>query len=195
MLEYLHGGDKGTLFGAWDLIASFASQDTINKLLTIYKRGRYLRGVLGKAVQDFNNSEEAFKQAVAMKYQNYLSRRKFNLVCKTQSWVYNGWMDAEIALPKIISDLKVDQFLKSLDIGHVCQISNYPGLSGTVAGLVFDSGLAFSIASLTKTIDLVYWQQVPLHFPIFWWWGSRVTWIGNVHWFLDMLELCIERKK
>ena len=46
-------------------------------------------------------------------------------------------MDAEIALPKIASDLKVDQFVKNLDIAYVCQISNYPGVSRTVAGLVF----------------------------------------------------------
>ena len=82
-----------------------------------------------------------------MKFQNYLSRRKFNLVCKMQSSVYDAeqevWlprnikcMDAEIALPNV-SDLKVDHFVKSLVIGHVCQISNYPGVSRTVTGLVF----------------------------------------------------------
>ena len=46
-------------------------------------------------------------------------------------------MDTNIALPKIVGDLKVDYFVKSLDIGHVCQISNYPGVSRKVAGLVF----------------------------------------------------------
>ena len=46
-------------------------------------------------------------------------------------------MDRDIALPKIVTDLKVDQFVKSLDIGHVCQISNYAGVSRTVTGLVF----------------------------------------------------------
>ncbi|CAH3019442.1 unnamed protein product [Porites evermanni] len=45
-------------------------------------------------------------------------------------------LDAEVALPNV-SDLKVNHFIKSLDIGHVCQISNYPGVSQTVTGLVF----------------------------------------------------------
>jgi len=105
-----------------------------------------LQGVFGKAVKDFNNSQEALKQAVAMKYQNYLSRRKF--VCKTQSSVYDPkqevWlsrnlkcMNTNISLPKIVSDLNVDHFVKSLDIGHVCQIANYPGVSCTVTGLAF----------------------------------------------------------
>ena len=147
MLQYIHGGDGGALHGAWDFLASFASKEIIDKLISSYKRGKYLQGVFGTAVKDFNNSEEALKQAVAVKFQNYLSRRKFNLVCKTQSSVYDAdqevWlprnikcMDAEIALPNV-SDLKVDHFVKSLAIGHVCQISNYPGVSRTVTGLVF----------------------------------------------------------
>ena len=123
MLECIHGGDEGALYGAWDFLASFASKEIIDKLISSYKRGKYLQGVFGTAVKDFNNSEEALKQEVAVKFQNYLSRRKFNLVCKTQSSVYDAdqevWlprnikcMDAEIALPKIVSDLKVDHFVK-----------------------------------------------------------------------------------
>ena len=103
--------------------------------------------MFGKAIKDFNNYEGALKQAVGMKYQKYLSRRKFKLVCKTQSSVYDAeqvWlprnlkcMNTNISLPKVVSDLNVDHFVKSLDIGHVCQIANYPGVSRTVTGLVF----------------------------------------------------------
>ena len=143
MLEYIHGGEEGAIFGAWDLIAAYATNETMDKLIASYKKGKYLQGVFGKAVKDFHDSEEALKQAVAIKYQNYLSRRKFKLVCRTQSSVYAAdqevWlprnlkcMGTNIALPKIVSDLKVDYFVKSLDIGHVCQISNYPGVSRTV---------------------------------------------------------------
>ena len=113
-----------------------------------------------------NFNKEALTQAVAMKFQNYLSRHKFNLVCRMQSSVYDAeqevWLprnikclDAEIALPNV-SDLKVDHFVKSLDIGDVCQISQYPGVSCTVTGLFFyDSGLAFAIASFTQTLNLL----------------------------------------
>ncbi|CAH3170305.1 unnamed protein product [Porites lobata] len=37
-----------------------------------------------------NFNKEALKQAVAMKFQNYLSRHKFNLVCRMQSSVYDA---------------------------------------------------------------------------------------------------------
>ena len=81
---------KGAVLGAWDSIASYASKETMDQLIGSYKQGKYLQGVFGKAVKDFNNSEEALKQGVAMKYQNYLSRHKFKLVCKTQSSVYDA---------------------------------------------------------------------------------------------------------
>ena len=123
--------------------------------------------MFGKAVKRFNIfQQEALKQAVAMTFQNYLSRHKFNLVCKMQSSVYDAeqevWlprnikcMDAEIALPNV-SDLKVDHFVKRVDIGHVCQISQYPGVSRTVTRLVFyDSELAFATASFTQTLNLL----------------------------------------
>ena len=120
----------------------------MDKLIGSYKRGKYLEGVFGKAVSDFSNSEEALKQAVAMKYENFLSRRKFKLICKTQRSVFNAekeiWLprnirclDSDISLPKIASDLKVDRFVKGLDIGQVSLIPNCSGSSRTVTGLVY----------------------------------------------------------
>ena len=120
MLEYIHGGEDRAIFGAWDLIVAHALNETMDKLIASYKRGKYLQGVFGKAIKDFHNSEEALKQAVTIKYQNYqnyLSRCKFKLVCRTQSSVYDAeqevWlprnlkcMDTNIALSKIVSDLK-----------------------------------------------------------------------------------------
>lgn len=84
VLTYIHGSEEGACFGAWDFIASTASKDTIDKLISNYKRGKYLKAVFGKAVNDFINSEEELKQAVTIKYQAFLSRRKFQLICKTQ---------------------------------------------------------------------------------------------------------------
>lgn len=90
ILNYIHGGKEAAILGAWDFIESNASKDVMDKLIGSYKRGEYLEGVFGKAVSDFSNSEEALKQAVAIKYKNFLSRRKFKLMCKTQSSVFNA---------------------------------------------------------------------------------------------------------
>lgn len=83
-----------------------------------------------------------------MKYQAFLSRRKFQLICKTQSFVFNAEQDVwllrnirsagvNISVPRIASDEKVEKFVKSLDIGHASEIPNYSGVSRTVTGLVF----------------------------------------------------------
>ena len=84
-----------------------------------------------------------------MKYQNFLSRRKYAFICKTQSSVFDPNSDlwvprnikclgADLRVPCIIiSDKKVDNFVRSLDIGHVNQIPNSPGVSRTITGLVF----------------------------------------------------------
>lgn len=148
VLEYIHGGSDGAIYGAWDVIASNGNPDILDKLVGGYKRGRYLQEVVRRAINDYNNSDDALKQAISLKYQNHLSRRKFELVCKTQTSVFNAdeevWLPRNIkclgtfiSLPKIVCDSKVDTFVKSLDIGDVCQISYYPGVSRTVTGLVY----------------------------------------------------------
>ena len=46
-------------------------------------------------------------------------------------------LNLDISIPRIVSDEKVDGFVKSLDIGHVSPIPNYPGVSHTITGLVY----------------------------------------------------------
>ena len=58
MREYIHGGDEGALYGAWDFLASFASKEIIDKLISSYKRGKYSQGVFGKAVKHFNKFQQ-----------------------------------------------------------------------------------------------------------------------------------------
>ena len=98
---------------------------------------------------DYQKSKEVLKQSVALNYQSYLSRRKSNLVCKTQSSFFNVerkvWLPrnikclgVDLRLPKLsFSADNVDKFVKRLDIGHVTQIPGVSGVSRTVTGLVF----------------------------------------------------------
>ena len=116
---------------------------TMDKLISGLKRGKYIQGLFDKTMKHYQNSEEALKQAVLMKYQNFLSRRKYALVCKTQSSVFDPnselWvprnmkcLGLDLRVPCItISDKRVENF------GHVNQIPNAPGVSRTITGLVF----------------------------------------------------------
>ena len=83
-----------------------------------------------------------------MKYQAFLSRRKFKLIYKTQSSAFNAEQDVwlprnikcvgvNISVPSIVSVEKVDKFVKSLDISHISEIPNFSGVSRTVTGPVF----------------------------------------------------------
>ena len=71
-----------------------------------YKRGRYLQETFGKAIKDFLSSPEILNQAVAIKYKNYLSRRKFNLVCKTQISFFNA--ENDVWVPRNVKCLGID---------------------------------------------------------------------------------------
>lgn len=150
ILEFIHGGSEPSLYGAWDFLASSASEEIMTKLMSNYKRGRFIEGIFGQAIVEYQKSEEALKQSIALKYQSFLSRRKYNLVCKTQSSFFNAekevwlprniksFLGVDLRLPKLISsDESVDRFAKSLDIGHVTQIPGISGVSRTVTGLVF----------------------------------------------------------
>jgi hypothetical protein len=99
-------------------------------------------------MKDCSNSKDSLTQAMAFKYQNFLSRRKFNLMCKTQSSVIDP--DAEVWLPQNVkclvvdveispsrtSDQKIEKFVKSLDIGCVNQIPYVPRVTRIITGLV-----------------------------------------------------------
>ena len=98
-------------------------------------------------MKDYQNSEESLKQAVLMKYQNFLSRRKYALVYKTQSSVFDPnsdlwvprnmkFLGTDLRVPCItISNKKVGNFVRT--VGHVNQIPNPPGVSRAITGLAF----------------------------------------------------------
>ena len=148
-LRYIHGGLDGAIFGAWDFLVGNISDDTLlDKLISSYKRGRYLQGIFGKAIKDYNKSEDAIKKAVAIKYQNFLSRRKCMFVCKTQNsafdpykelWVPRNFkcLGVNVRFPSLVSQDKVENFIKALDIGFVRTSPHCSGVSRTVTGLIF----------------------------------------------------------
>ena len=50
ILEFIHGGSEPSLYGAWDFLASSASGEIMTKLMSNYKRGRFIQGIFGKAI-------------------------------------------------------------------------------------------------------------------------------------------------
>ena len=78
-------------------MAAGASKQMMDKFISSYKRGKYLKDVASKALKESRHSDESLKKAVALKYQNFLSRRKFNILCQTQSSSFDA--EQEVWVP------------------------------------------------------------------------------------------------
>ena len=173
-LKFIHGGSSGSFYGAWDYIVANAPKELVGEFITGYQRGKYIQEVFEKAMKEHQASPEALKQAIATKYQNFLSRRKFNLVCKTQTSYFNAesevWVPrnvkcvgVDLRVPQPISNAAVDRFVKQLNIGAANQIPNAPGVSRTVTGLVFMIiDLHLRVPHLMK--KLVWFNEMENHF-------------------------------
>ncbi|XP_068690926.1 uncharacterized protein [Montipora foliosa] len=171
---FIHGGKLGSHYGAWDYIVANAPKELVGDFITSYKRGKYIQEVFEKAMKEHQAAPETLNQAIACKYQNFLSRRKFNLVCKTQSSYFNAesevWVPRnvkcvglDLRVPRLASHDAVEKFVKGLNIGMVSQIPNAPGVSRTVTGLVFMIlDLHLRVPHLTK--KLVWFNDLENHF-------------------------------
>ena len=79
ILEYIHGGKEGAIYGAWYFVAANANPELMQSLFTSYKQGKFLEKLYGKFSNILENREQNIKKALATKYMNYLSRRKYNM--------------------------------------------------------------------------------------------------------------------
>ena len=66
VLEFIHRGKEGSIYGAWDDISSAADNQTMDKLICGHKRGKYLQDLFDMTMKGYLNSDEALKQAVFM---------------------------------------------------------------------------------------------------------------------------------
>ena len=175
-LTFLHGGETGSFYGAWDNIAANAPKELITELIVMYKRGNHLKKIFSNAMSAHETSPTVVKQAVATKYQNHLSHRKYTLVCRTQSFFVDPesetWLPRNIScagidlrLPKLACHSAVEIFVNSLNIGHITQLPGVSGVSRTVTGLVFlIIDLHLRVPHLSKW--LVWYNDLDNHFVI-----------------------------
>ena len=130
-------------------LSSTAPKTMMENLIAKYNRGRYLEGIIKKTVKELTEANSSLNDAISLKYKNFLSRRKNNLLFKRQSSVFDT--DKEVWVPRNvkclgfdvqfslsnISNERVEKFVKTLDIGCVCQIPDVSGVTRTITGLVF----------------------------------------------------------
>ena len=147
MLEYIHGGLAGAFFAAWDFLRKNSTHDQIEKFIVDFNKGKFMEKLHGKFNKEFNKSENGVNQAVAAKYKLFLSRRTFSFLCKVQAQTFYpeeqkwnrkvvSYGDRKINLENTpISNGKVEQFVKGLDIGDLHTITGYCGVFRTITAL------------------------------------------------------------
>ena len=176
-MGYIHGGLSGALCGAWDLILGYADEATVEKFILSYKRGKFIEKLYGKFNVQYLKGEDAMKRAIALKYQTFISRRKYQFICKIQKNAFDTekqeltkniitYGDYNINLKTAaISNNSVDQFVKSLDIGDINPIPSISGVSTTVIGLTtLMNDVNLRVKSLRE--NLIWFNGNPNHFII-----------------------------
>ena len=113
-------------------------------LILSYKRGKFLENFVGKISDVHIKSDTCLGKAVLTKYLNYMSRRKYTMLCKIQNNSFTernnesniiSYREHNILLKtSSISDRAIETFVNNLDIGYIHFIKG--GVSRTVTALV-----------------------------------------------------------
>ena len=144
LLSYIHGGVEAALYGAWDFLRRYVRKELIEKFILENKRGKFFEHLHGKFGV---KPEQSMNRAIALKYQTYLSHRKYKFVCKIQSSIFDienqkwnkniiSYGDRTINIcDKTISTYKITKFIESLDIGDINTTPGHCGASRSVTAL------------------------------------------------------------
>jgi len=176
ILQYIHGGSTGAIFGAWDFLTHATTYAQLEDLLLKFKKGKFIEKLQGKFSTAFEKSNVAVQKALATKYASYLSRRKYIFTCKIQKAVFSDDGDG-FAHPvdyaghkldlktAVVSHKRVEQFAKNIDIGEIHVITGYSGVSRTVSTLVsMITDLHLRIPSLKK--NPLWFNNIENHFVV-----------------------------
>ena len=147
-MEFIHGGKNGSVFGAWDYIVATASDEMMKQFIIHYKKGCYLRSLLAVAFGTYQCSNENIKRSLAVKYSYFLSRQKYQLICKTKESVFDP--NKEVWVPKNVevegvpvsairmsSYRSLEKFVKDLNIVSVSLVPGHVGVTRTISETVF----------------------------------------------------------
>ena len=131
-LHYIHGDEHGAILGAWDFLSHYADHEELAKLIVNHRKGKFLQEV--NAGQIRANVPSPEERALATKYHCQLSRRKYQAMCRLRK--VHGTHTASSLVP--VSNKKVDELAKSIDIGGVQCFSGLSGVMRKMSPFVFD---------------------------------------------------------
>ena len=62
-LSYIHGGEDGAVFGAWDFLTKHAGTDRLEEFVHKAKRGKFLQGIFAKHKSLTSNRDSEMKKS------------------------------------------------------------------------------------------------------------------------------------
>ena len=175
LVEHVHGGTDGAVYGAWDYLCKNADQNILEKLILDLKKGKWFEKLYGKFGEIHRKSSAGLNQAIAQKYSLHLSRRRYHSMCKIQSATFDTtnqeWQKKSICygernislLDKGISHKIVDVFVKKLNIGDIQSLPNICGVFRTVTALIT---MVIDLHLKTKVLreKLLWFNGIENHF-------------------------------
>ena len=84
VLSYIHGDTSNAVLGAWDFVQTISSRELMDQFVTGYRKGKFIQDKFNDITKKYESSDESLKKAVALKYQNFLSRRKYNFMAHSR---------------------------------------------------------------------------------------------------------------
>ncbi|XP_078620594.1 uncharacterized protein LOC144887315 [Branchiostoma floridae x Branchiostoma japonicum] len=170
-LECINGGPDGAAVAAFGLMVELASYEKIDKLMTKYKKGKYLQFKFNSITQKYEKSSDNIERSLAVRYNGELSRRDYQFQCRTTRSVFdptkkvyiprNSYIDGVTVRPsRLVSSSKLQSVVDSMDIGHIHPM---PGHVGAMRPLV----------SLTTMIVDMYLRLPHLRSQLRWFKGRK----------------------
>ena len=103
-----------------------------------YQKGKFIQEKFNEITKKYESSDESLMKATALKYQNFLSWRKYNFLAQTMDFFYDPskktWLPRNKKVNGIIvkearqiSHNRMEAFAQSLDIGDVYNIPGHVG--------------------------------------------------------------------
>ncbi|CAH1248743.1 Hypp8370 [Branchiostoma lanceolatum] len=140
MLSFIHGDLDGAILGATETICAFATPHQVDKFIVDYKKGKYLQGKFNTLTKKFESTDGSMNQAIALKYRGFLSRRKYDVQCRTISSVFDPtqqvWLPRSVRVDGVdvqamrqLSHYKLDMFVKSIDFGSLYHLPRELGVT------------------------------------------------------------------
>ena len=147
VLEYLHGGSFASLLGAWDYLQTNVDREMMDKLITGYKKGKFIQHKMSELTKKYETSDESLRKAIVLKYENFLSRRKYQFLSRTMDSFYDPnkktWLPRNEKIDGIvvrharqIPHHRIQMFAQKVDIGDVYNFPCHVGVARPLTSLV-----------------------------------------------------------